>query len=150
MGDLSGSDVSPKFSRRDLLKLASVVVGTTALYPFGRDLEEAALDTSLNVVPDGMVVKIPEEFKAIEIPKKNEFYRPPNEILQQAFDTYDQWRKGSNLPQVSFKKEENYLSMTSLLSRFPKAFHSKEGDNYYKLAQIFFPPTALESAKCKY
>src|SRR5258708_7244031 len=107
-------------SRREFLKRAGILAVGAKL---GFDLtSNIALDVALSATEDGIKSRIPSEFEGVKIPTKNEFYKPPEEILQRAFVTYNAWREtDNNLPPITFKRPAGYLDPAYIALRIPGA-----------------------------
>jgi len=119
-------------SRRDFLRLAGLGLGVLAIPP---QLLDTGLDISLSMASRGMELQIPPEFTDIKIPERNENYRPPENIVLDALDQYEIWRRKDRLPRAHFIKGKEYLDLVSLAEKFPRLFEDEkytdlEGLNY--------------------
>jgi len=107
-------------SRRDFLKVASVAVGAVVAGKGVNYLSKVKpvnravfLTTGWNA--EQIVSEVPPELKGKEIPVKNESYRPPLLILNEAIALYEKWKEtGSSLAELSYVRPPNYLDVPSL------------------------------------
>lgn len=116
-----------RLSRRDFLKVAAVTgAGAVAtVYEVDRKIQNLTeFLQSLEPLEEvaftaDMQDEIPLVLQGVEIPKSNEYYRPPQKIVQEAFDTYNKWREQNpQLPELNWRKPDNYLSYIKLASNF--------------------------------
>lgn len=108
-----------RMTRRDFLLRGGFVLGAL----FGLDkLGSVVIDEALKSTTGDMKTLVPQEFLYTELPTKNEYYRPPEEILRDAFYQYSV-RRGQDhaLPPLFFQKGENYLDLVSLGEKLPRA-----------------------------
>lgn len=135
-----------KFSRRDFLKLAGVGFGVLTIPPW---LLDKGLDIGLTATAKGMELQIPPEFVDVKIPERNENYREPENILLDAFDQYESWRRKNNLPRVHYEKGKEYLSFASLAEKFPRLFEKQEDEELngwdYRLYGLIMASTEEET-----
>src|SRR3989344_3256926 len=77
-----------KISRRDFLKLTGVLTG---LGLGARNLPDQSLNVALSKTAKSVDFEVPEYLHGIEIPQHNDYYRPPEDILGEACETYLSW-----------------------------------------------------------
>lgn len=133
------SPVKPEHLQKGRRRFLKAIIYTA----FGIKIPGIALNLALEVTPKAMDTIVPDEFRGVELPKKNEYFRPADVILQESFDIYNNWRRDNNdLPSISFTKRDNYLDTRNLVLRFRHLFGEKdnplEEKFYFRLAAVFF------------
>src|SRR3989344_225855 len=100
---------------------------------------DISLDFILSNTPESLAVDIPNEFKDIEMPARNEYFRSSEAILREGFDIYNIWRKNTSLAPITFKPRDNYLTTVKFLIKFKDAVtYDDEGSVSLDLNKVFF------------
>ena len=111
-----------QFSRREFLKSVGALTASSLLLT--EPAVQAALNLALSTTTNAMWMKeeIPQPFEGVKIPKRNEFWRFPENIMYDALSRYTAWAKEGNLPPIHFKKGDEYLVLARLAKKIPRLF----------------------------
>lgn len=112
---------TPKSTRRGFLKKSVIVFGGLMVLKNVAEYFDLLEKAEESIFTAGLPDVAPPVLQRVEIPKVNEYLRPPPLIIREGFGIYKTWREqDSDLPNPFWKKPENYLDYARLMKGIAK------------------------------